>query len=81
MIIYEIMRQIATDEKAIMILSRYGISKWLAGIEKHKDQPELRKLIEDLALKLVKTGHRQLSVTVLFKMATSQEIVSIHPRL
>lgn len=34
-----------------------------------------KQILEDLVSKLVKTGHKQLSVNVLFKMGTSMEIV------
>ncbi len=45
MIIYEIMRQITTEEKAILILSRYGISKLLQAIKLHEEQAEIKKLL------------------------------------
>jgi hypothetical protein len=35
MIIYEIMRQITSEEKAVLVLSRYGISKLLQAIKLH----------------------------------------------
>ncbi len=58
MIIYEIMRQITTEEKALLILSRYGISKLLSAIKLHSEQIEIKKLLEDLVIKLVKSGHK-----------------------
>lgn len=45
MIIYEIMRQITSEEKAILILSRYGISKLLQAIKLHEEQAEIKKLL------------------------------------
>ena len=81
MIVYEIMRQVTNEEKAVLLLSRYGISKLLQAVKLHRDQSELRTLLEDLVSKLVRTGHRQLSATVLFKMGTSEEVSSIHPKL
>jgi hypothetical protein len=41
----------------------------------------LKNMIEELVLKLVKFGHKQLSVNVLYKMGTSAEVMSLHPRL
>ena len=35
MIIYEIMRQITSEDKAVLVLSRYGISKLLQAIKLH----------------------------------------------
>jgi hypothetical protein len=58
MIIYEIMRQITTEEKALLILSRYGISKLLSAIKLHNESIEIKKLLEDLVIKLVKSGHK-----------------------
>lgn len=81
MIVYEIMRQVTSEEKAVLLLSRYGMSKWLNSIEKHKNTPELKKMLEELVLKLVKVGGKALSVNVLFKIGTSYEIFAIHPKL
>jgi hypothetical protein len=81
MIIYEIMRQITSEEKALLILSRYGLSKLLNAIKLHSEQKEIRRLLEDFVCKLVKSGHRNLSVSVLFKMGTSQDVKQIHPGL
>ena len=58
MIIYEIMRQITSEEKAILILSRYGISKLLQAIKLHEEQAEIKKLVQELVLKLVRVGRR-----------------------
>jgi hypothetical protein len=52
------MRQITTEEKALLILSRYGISKLLSAIKLHNESVEIKKLLEDLVIKLVKSGHK-----------------------
>ena len=81
-VVYEVVRQITTEQKATFLLQRYGISKLLLAIKNHAaDDPELKALIEDLTTKLVATGRNCLSVNVLFMLAQSTGISDVHPKL
>ncbi len=81
-VIYEVIRQITTEQKAVFLLQRYGISKLLMAVKNHAPyDSELKRLIEDLTQKLVATGKNCLSVNVLFMLAQSTGISDVHPRL
>lgn len=81
-VVYEIVRQITTEQKATFLLQRYGISKLLLAIKNHSvDDNELKALIEDLTTKLVSTGKNCLSINVLFMLAQSTGISDVHPKL
>lgn len=68
-VLYEVCRQVTTEQKAILLLQRYGISKLLLAIKSHAADSEMKTLIEDLTQKLVATGKNCLSVNVLFMLA------------
>jgi hypothetical protein len=80
-IIYEVTRQITTEQKAIFLLQRYGISKLLVAVKTHAIDSDLKSLIEDLVVKLVSVGKNCLSVNVLFMLAQSSGISDVHPKL
>ena len=80
-VIYEVIRQITTEQKAIVLLQRYGISKLLIAVRNFGDDPELKRLVEDLTQKLVATGKNCLSVNVLFMLAQSGGVSDVHPKL
>lgn len=52
----EIVRQITNEEKAILLLSRYGISKLLNAIKNHSADQNMQRLIEQLTVKLIQTA-------------------------
>ena len=68
-IIYEVIRQVTSEQKAITLLQRYGISKLLLAVKNHAHDPDLKHLIEDLTQKLVEVGKNCLSVNVLYMLA------------
>jgi len=80
-IVYEVIRQVTSEQKAITLLQRYGISKLLVAVKQHSYDLELKSLIEDLTQKLVSVGKRCLSVNVLFMLAQSGGVSDVHPRL
>ena len=63
-------------------MQRYGISKILLAIKKHQySDQNLCTMIEELATKLVVSARSQLSVNVLYMLATSAEVAHLHPKL
>lgn len=80
-VLYEVSRQVTTEQKAVFLLQRYGISKLLLAIKEHSANSEMKSLIEDLTTKLVATGRNCLSVNVLFMLAQSSGISDVHPKL
>ena len=63
------------------LLQRYGISKLLLAVKNHANDPELKRLVEDLTQKLVATGKNCLSVNVLYMLAQSGGVSDVHPKL
>jgi hypothetical protein len=53
MLINEIVRQITSEDKAVLLLSRYGISKLLNAMKKQESNLINRRLIEQLTTKLL----------------------------
>ena len=47
-VVYEVIRQVTSEQKAITLLQRYGISKLLIAVKNHAHDTELKRLIEDL---------------------------------
>ena len=47
-VVYEVIRQITSEQKAITLLQRYGISKLLIAVKNHAHDAELKRLVEDL---------------------------------
>lgn len=47
-IVYEVIRQVTSEQKAITLLQRYGISKLLIAVKNHAHDAELKHLVEDL---------------------------------
>ena len=77
-IVYEVVRQITTEEKAAILLQRYGISKILTAIKNLNENAyhdELKHLVEELAIKLIKTGRNILPIQALYAIAQSSGIV------
>ena len=68
-IVYEVVRQVTSEQKAVTLLQRYGISKLLIAVKNHSHDAELKKLIEDLTQKLVNVGKNCLSINVLYMLA------------
>ena len=80
-VVYEVIRQVTSEQKAITLLQRYGISKLLLAVKNHAHDHELKRLIEDLTQKLVEVGKNCLSVNVLFMLAQSGGVSDVHPKL
>lgn len=55
-IVHEVMRQVTSEQKAVTLLQRYGISKLLIAVKNHSHDLELKHLIEDLTQKLISVG-------------------------
>ena len=53
MLINEIVRQITSEDKAVLLLSRYGISRLLNAMKKQESNQINRRLIEQLTTKLL----------------------------
>lgn len=80
-IVYEVIRQVTSEQKAVTLLQRYGISKLLIAVKNHAHDADLKRLIQDLTQKLVEVGKNCLSVNVLFMLAQSGGVTDVHPKL
>ena len=81
-VVNEVVRQITDESKAVLLLQRYGLSKFLFAIKKHKQSnSQLAKLIESFTIKLIEVGRPSLPISVLYMLGTSKEVAQLHPQL